>query len=192
MNNQHHFPARYLAEDLPRRIRKLAKLAEKTARRCAKTGSAEPAEELIRELYRCSFLAQEQVPAMTARLGVHERILELAIKQHDYDLDRARTDAVCGLVAEAVVDSFDPRGYFVYVLWGSHPEVPVYVGQSTNILARLGSHLGDKAKRTLVERVQLIRCRGQHGMNRLEAELIYKYNPTLNVSGTDKWRARAS
>lgn len=77
---------------------------------------------------------------------------------------------------------FDPHGWFVYLLWGSDPEAPIYVGQSRNILSRLGSHLQDSAKRKMVKRVQLIRCKSAGDMDRLELQLIREYRPRLNVA----------
>lgn len=88
----------------------------------------------------------------------------------------------------AVADGFDPRGFFVYELWGEDSSRPLYVGQSSNVLARLGSHLGDAVKRASVRRVSLIRCRDFEQMDRLEARLIAQHQPPWNVIGTDGHR----
>jgi GIY-YIG catalytic domain len=78
-------------------------------------------------------------------------------------------------------DGIDPAGYYVYLLWEVQGDtVPVYVGSSGNILNRLGSHLGDNAKRAQVGWVTLIRCTSQQAMLRRETGLIRKYRPAWN------------
>jgi hypothetical protein len=78
-------------------------------------------------------------------------------------------------------DGIDPAGYYVYLLWAIEGDAkPVYIGQSGNILARLGSHLGDPSKRAGVGWITLIRCTSQQAMMRREAELIRKYRPAWN------------
>ncbi|HYB39177.1 MAG TPA: hypothetical protein VEF72_27945 [Mycobacterium sp.] len=63
------------------------------------------------------------------------------------------------------------------------PDTPLYVGESTNILARLGSHAGDRQKRYLIERVQLIRCEDEYTMHATEGRLIGHYRPLFNQQG---------
>lgn len=78
-------------------------------------------------------------------------------------------------------DGVDPAGYYVYLLWGVQgDDVPVYVGQSGNILHRLGNHLGDAGKRAGVGWITLIRCTSELAMVRREGELIRKYRPAWN------------
>lgn len=78
-------------------------------------------------------------------------------------------------------DGIDPGGYYVYLLWEVRDdEIPVYVGSSGNILARLGDHLGDSAKRSRVGWVTLVRCTSERAMLRREAELIRRYRPEWN------------
>lgn len=89
-------------------------------------------------------------------------------------LDSASDDEVVG-------EPFDPRGYFVYVLWSESPRQPMYVGCSVNILARLGTHWGQKKRRDVMNRVEVIRCRDRWEMDQLEARLIRRYRPPLNV-----------
>jgi hypothetical protein len=90
----------------------------------------------------------------------------------------------CGLAAVSVEQAFEnPGGYYVYILWGDDPDIPLYVGQSTNVFARIGQHLGDPRKRALMKRLQLIRCDAEHVMNAAEARLIRSYGPVFNVQG---------
>lgn len=83
----------------------------------------------------------------------------------------------------ALTDAIDPTGFFVYCLWGSSDRRPVYVGRSTNVVARLGAHLGDQVKRGIVRRVTLTRCPDFESMCRLEEQLIGHYRPEFNIAG---------
>ncbi|MCW2652032.1 MAG: Excinuclease subunit-like protein [Mycobacterium sp.] len=101
-------------------------------------------------------------------------IMELVheLTSADFELTSAAFDP-CG---------FDPRGYFVYLLWGDDPDTPIYVGQSRNILSRLGSHMKDEKKRDMTRRLQLIRCPDETTMDNMERVLIRKHQPPLNVT----------
>ncbi len=78
-------------------------------------------------------------------------------------------------------DGIDPAGFYVYLLWAAGADdVPVYVGRSGNILARLGTHLGNPEKRAGVGWITLIRCTSEAAMVRREGELIRKYRPAWN------------
>lgn len=93
----------------------------------------------------------------------------------------ARKNALATRASVNLNDSFNPNGFYVYALWGKDDACPLYVGQSTNVLARLGSHLGDRNKRGHVERVTLIRCRGPREMDLTERELIKHHRPPWNT-----------
>jgi excinuclease UvrABC nuclease subunit len=87
-------------------------------------------------------------------------------------------------VTENLSDGFDPRGCFVYLLWEDAADrVPIYVGQSTNILVRLASHMIDPAKKYRVRHITLIRCRDGRRMDDTERRLIQRYRPELNTAG---------
>lgn len=190
--SRYHFPPRDQAEDIPKRILRLAKRSEKIMRKCARTGSAKhaDAQELVREMYRCAFLAQEHVFGMGDRLRVQERIAEKTMFKHQAEVFEAEREAVHGFVSEAISDSFDPHGYFVYLLWGGpHLQSPLYVGMSTNIFGRLGTHLYDKRKHSYVTSVQLIRCESEPVMRKLELKLIRKYRPAWNIKGVERGSA---
>lgn len=78
-------------------------------------------------------------------------------------------------------DGIDPAGFYVYLLWGVRGDAsPVYVGSSGNILARLGTHLGNVGKRAGVGWITLVRCTSREAMLRREAELIRRYRPAWN------------
>lgn len=83
--------------------------------------------------------------------------------------------------AELRAGTFDPRGYFVYLLFGDDLDVPFYVGQSRNILGRLGTHAANHRGR--ISGVQLIRCDTVKEMLGVEAELIARHQPEENLRG---------
>lgn len=173
---RYHFPARDRAEEIPGRILRLARRAMTLSK-----------AELTRELYSCAAAAQEHVLGMSTRLTIQERIAE----RHEYELDDAKREGAQGFVSEAVGDSFDPHGNFVYLLWGTNPSTPLYVGQSTNLFSRIGNHFSNPQKRQCIKSVQFIRCRSVAIMNGLEARLIYQYSPPWNVRGIDPARRTA-
>lgn len=75
------------------------------------------------------------------------------------------------------------RGFFVYCLWGENRHVPLYVGMSSNVLSRLGTHMQMPNRRNLIERVTLIRCRDERDMRKRERDLIAVLQPPLNIAG---------
>lgn len=88
-----------------------------------------------------------------------------------------------GMNASDLSKGIDPRGFYVYLLWGEDPERPIYVGQSTNLLSRLGQHMTDAAKRDMTRRVTVVRCEDRAEMDRTEDRLIQCYQPVLNIRG---------
>ncbi len=91
--------------------------------------------------------------------------------------------ALAGVAASQLGDAFDPRGHFVYCLWGVDSRTPLYVGMSSNVLARLGAHLGDSAKRPLIRKVTLLRCKTEKQMKRTETRMIAQFQPPMNTVG---------
>jgi predicted GIY-YIG superfamily endonuclease len=85
-------------------------------------------------------------------------------------------------VSSRIGDAFDPHGFYVYLLWGDDDETPLYIGQSRNVLGRLGSHMQNKERRHIVKSIQIIKCSGTATMMRTEAALIREYKPPLNTS----------
>jgi hypothetical protein len=81
------------------------------------------------------------------------------------------------------LNGFDPHGYFVYNLWGEDETTPLYVGRSSNVLARLGSHLGEQAKWIAVWHVSVQRCPTVREMEALEKRLIRQLRPPWNKAG---------
>lgn len=96
-------------------------------------------------------------------------------------MDQLRQSALDKVFESAV--SLETHGHFVYCLWGEDDETPLYVGRSTNVLSRVGSHLADATKKDVVRRVSLIPCETQHAMNLLEARLIRTHQPLWNRFG---------
>ena len=157
-------------------------------------------EDLIRRGRRVSQSIVRNVEDLLGRLesaeiASHEDRAESTRIKGEWlrELEQARVETVrnmsmlqAGLVTSASprnveyidVDMYD--GFFVYILWGHAG--PLYVGQSTNLLARLGSHMSDSGKRSETARIQLIRCADVAEMSSLERELIELYRPRLNKS----------
>lgn len=101
------------------------------------------------------------------------------IEPEPYWFERWCEEGLADLVTEDLDGMFDPRGYFVYLLWDGDV-TPLYVGQSKNVLARLGNHMGDREKRARVRRVQLVRCDSKQQMDGVERRLIRFFQPPLN------------
>jgi predicted GIY-YIG superfamily endonuclease len=88
------------------------------------------------------------------------------------------------------IAEFDPHGFFVYVLWDDRRRL--YVGKSTNVLQRLGQHMGKKNKRDLVTRVQFIRCKSERAMRDKETQLIRMHRPPMNTHVPGDYRDRCN
>lgn len=131
------------------------------------------------ELRRLSFAAsmhlQNAEAQMAARTNAMERASEAA--------ERKIRVALSNIAGAGIDDGFNPRGYYVYCLWGTGTDCPMYVGLSRNILARLGSHLGNPQRRHSIERVTLIRCATERIMVATEARLIREHQPPWNILG---------
>lgn len=77
---------------------------------------------------------------------------------------------------------FSPHGFYVYLLYGADGQAR-YVGQSTNIMSRVGSHMGAKWKREETATIKIIKCASESQMMRLEAILIRQILPAWNLAG---------
>ena len=73
------------------------------------------------------------------------------------------------------------RGFCVYLLIDVDGTV-IYVGQSTNLLGRLGDHLRNPEKRDCAT-IQILRCDSKNHMDDVETALIKLYRPKLNTRG---------
>ena len=109
--------------------------------------------------------------------------VQQAIGRMDNRQERDRRTRLRHTVSSKIGDSFDPHGYYVYLLWGDDDETPLYIGQSRNVLSRLGTHMQTPDKRSVVTSVQLIKCSGHSTMCRTEAALIREYKPPMNTVG---------
>jgi hypothetical protein len=90
-----------------------------------------------------------------------------------------------GARTEIAVEDFNPHGFFVYLLWSATEDRPLYVGMSTNVLARVGTHVVNPAKRPRITRVTLVKCFSAEDMEQTEGRLIEFYEPELNQLGPD-------
>jgi hypothetical protein len=77
-----------------------------------------------------------------------------------------------------------PNGYFVYFLYGTDDEL-LYVGQSANILARLGQHVKKLGRR--ISRIETTQYSTAWQMMRAERDAITSMNPVLNIRGKPDW-----
>lgn len=77
----------------------------------------------------------------------------------------------------------DPHGHFVYCPWGDDPDRPLYVGQSSNLYSRLGTHLSNSTRRWSIKRVSTIRCESRADAFNLEGQLILIHRPEWNIRG---------
>lgn len=181
---------------LPDEILWLARRAEICVLECLAAGEQtdkfEPVEEFKQELRADMLEAKRALESvfdnyrsaladLRARLAASERELHRTHRRAEHRERRALTSVTAAGINAG--ELFDPAGCFVYILWGTHPQIPVYVGESTNILGRLGSHLGDRNKRPMIFRVQLIRCTDEESMHHTEARLIAELRPRFNVVG---------
>lgn len=75
-------------------------------------------------------------------------------------------------------------GYYVYALYAAgNDDVPLYVGQSSNALCRIGNHMGAATKRPQVARIAVRRCASRADMDATEQALITAYCPPWNRAG---------
>lgn len=75
------------------------------------------------------------------------------------------------------------RGYYVYALWSDHRSLPLYIGQSTNPVNRIRSHLSSPEKRGHISRVSMYQCSSKEEMDATEQRLIVAYRPPWNRAG---------
>lgn len=111
-----------------------------------------------------------------------KRALEQANRQRDLEYSKLKLKAT---------DRFDPHGHFVYLLWGDDLKTPVYVGRTSNLFARPGKHLNDHRKKDEIKSISVIRCESEGESVVVEAELIRKHQPKLNVVGTPRFAEQA-
>lgn len=106
--------------------------------------------------------------------------LELDLDRTMVDAQRLVTEGFRNIGSLMLPQKFSPNGLCVYLLRDKNDEV-VYVGQSKNVLSRLGAHASDKNKRPHMETVEMIWCRSKEDMDRIERELIVAHTPRFNT-----------
>lgn len=141
----------------------------------------------VREIRQIAAAAQDKLEAALAAVeeAKQERARDWERLQREYDRVEARArKGIAGIRAASIAeDGFDPCGFFVYFLWGSDPERPLYVGKSANLLARLGRHMSDPMKRYRVMNVTLLRCETVSEMDETEIRMIVHHQAPLNTAG---------
>lgn len=165
-----------LANDIPKivQIAMLTALAHDSA-----DVKVPEVDDLVNRIFRACFGMRCGIEAAIARLEQ----AELASTNREKRIQQVRQRAVDEVIESGLEANFDPHGFFVYLLWGDATDAPIYVGQSTNVLSRLGTHLGNRDKRRLTRRVQLLRCTNKNVMDRTEGFLIRKFQPIFNIQG---------
>lgn len=120
------------------------------------------------------------------RLNEIAKKVDASLSKFGSRQERDRRTRLRHTVSSRIGDAFDQHGFYVYILWGADEDNPLYIGQSRNVLSRLGQHMADKEKRYLVRSVQLIKCSGRATMCRTEPALIREYSPPLNTVGVQR------
>lgn len=72
------------------------------------------------------------------------------------------------------------RGHYVYVAWGSDESRPLYIGKSSNVLARLGQHSTVQPWYPDAVRFELHTFESSKAAEDAETEAIYELNPIYN------------
>lgn len=125
---------------------------------------------------------REAAEAAAAARAEQERAAMAAARGRQRDAEQMAA-AFAGEGIADLTQGIDPHGYFVYFLWGDDPATPLYVGQSRNLLSRLGSHMGDPRKFPDVRRVTIRRYGSEQEMDRAEDQFIGWYQPPWNILG---------
>ena len=72
------------------------------------------------------------------------------------------------------------HGFFVYALFQDDKDSPVYIGQTTAPLARLGTHTSGSKYKKDWDFFRIVEVESSEAMNILEAELIEHFKPEYN------------
>lgn len=72
------------------------------------------------------------------------------------------------------------HGFFVYALFQDDKDSPVYIGQTTAPLARLGTHTSGSKYKKDWDFFRIVQVESSEAMNILEAELIDHFKPEYN------------
>lgn len=122
----------------------------------------------------------------------HVEFLERRVELLEDRLARRVTDVQADVLKQVVLGKgrpkIDPHGFHVYLLWGASKDRPIYVGQSTNVLSRLGQHMISE-KRRLTRAVEILRLNSFKEMAETEKQLIVKFQPPLNTQFMPRGRA---
>jgi hypothetical protein len=164
--------------EVRREIESLADSIRALVSYALESGPAESAAERIDYLAISNFA--EVASACLREVEEEQEAAKRAISPFG---DRAWVEEVSAAAISASEVGFDPRGYFVYILRERECGWPIYIGQSGNVLGRIGEHLRAPDRRERIRHVSLIRCSSRGAMSRTERQLIAQYRPELNVAG---------
>lgn len=78
----------------------------------------------------------------------------------------------------------EPNGFYVYFLHSI--DKILYVGKSSNIYARIFSHITDKNRGKQIQRISTIQYRTKEEMDLEEIRLIRELQPLWNITYTEK------
>lgn len=101
------------------------------------------------------------------------------IRQANEAVKRSQVASASGIARLA---SFSPTGPHVYLLYGEAKRV-LYVGQSENVIARLGNHLTHPERRDRIKEISILKCKDYDDMMQCEAQLIRRHQPEWNIKG---------
>lgn len=136
-------------------------------------------QHLMLDIYRLSTALAQRVTEAKADAARYREQAESEVRRARLHIEQALE----GVVRVPLTDELDPHGFYVYLLWGTDRERPLYVGETTNLFARLGTHMSDRTKRRQVERITVLKCRSHTVMNSTEWSLIRLYQPPMNSIG---------
>lgn len=144
-----------------------------------------PSKTELKSLVRLAYILAdgggEYIKGLFERLDYRDDIVERHYHIVREVAEEATQKALDGVTRVEIDDCIDPHGYYVYILWDDTE--PIYVGQSANVLNRLGAHMGDSGKRADTRRVQLVRCDSREKALEAELTLIEMHRPRLNIQG---------
>lgn len=131
--------------------------------------------------------AQDLIAETDAAKRRHKEA-EAAWERERRTLEKMRVCAERDSVATAVAAARqkgpleNPIGYYVYFLWAYGGEL-MYVGESRNILGRLGDHMRNPERQYAICRITTIECADEAAMHRLEGAAIREHQPPWNILG---------
>jgi hypothetical protein len=130
----------------------------------------------------------EEMAAAESEAAAAQEMLERERAEHARERERlvararrAETETVRLAERPAPSPLDRPFGFYLYFLWSEAHEL-LYVGMSTNLLARLGKHVTDPFRRQHVASISLVECEDERQLRRLEIAAIQEHRPPWNIA----------